>query len=250
MKHREAAQYLSDLAAGSLPADAAAAVARHAEACRSCAEWLGLYDVLAQHLAVGDPSGVPHPDPDLLALYGLQPEELSEAQEQHMRRHLESCAECRNDLQLARQAVLDARPGAGHAVSRREEPRSFRRWLAMAAGLAALLVCGALLFSVVSRAYRGFEPAVTAEGSRALDATAGSAEISVSDRQFDGVELVHTDSSLRVTNSGVQPGAEVTFSAGGVVAFGNGFSVARGGRITVTSRRAPTGSPGEALEPR
>lgn len=247
MKHREAMTYLPDLAAGSLPADAAVPVARHVETCRSCADWLSLYSLLGQHLASTDISDVHHPDSDLLASYALHPEEMSEVQSQRLRRHLDCCADCREELELSHRAVLEARPGAGHA-SRDRQSAIARRWVGLAAGIAALLVCGALLFNLFSRADRGFGQA--SSNLRATGSTAQPEEMSVSDRRFEGVEVVHAETSMRVTNTEVQPGADVAFSAGGVVAFGDGFRVAEGGRITVTSRRSGHPSPGDPIAPR
>ena len=162
-----------------------------------------------------------HVEAGLLARYALQPEGLSHNERERCGAHLEVCADCRQDLELSRTAVLAAREGEPEReparpriltfAVRRPAARVAQR-IALAAGL--ILAAGSAFFIGSSLQDRH---------QRVLSGV-----------DFDGVETMTARESILVNHSTLRSGARVALEGGEVVAFGEGFSVEEGAGLTIS----------------
>jgi len=235
MRHRCATDYLPDLGSGSLDAATEVALSSHVDGCTACQEWLATREVLAGGLSETPNS---HPDSDVLALCVMRPEEVHEPGREDLRIHLESCLRCRREVALVRAAVHAARP-ARREVSETSRSPSFkvaRRW--MAAAVAVLVVGGGALLlgpPLLDRwAPETSRRADTARGT-SLPVSEEEEREELSGLDLEGVQVIGRDRTLVVSQVTVTSGADVTFRSDRGVVFGDGFRVAKGGRLRVGS---------------
>ena len=204
MRHEEARRHLTALAAGELEEPLRSTVEAHAADCPDCRGWRQTHRAVKRAVAGGaDPSH--HPSSAELAAWALDPEGPAAAD----LAHLESCAGCREDLELGRRAVLEARaaagmepPAAGRGGSRRRRAR-----LAIAAACVGAVLVGGLLLRSPSpprAAYR------------------------MSNETLTGSRLIAAESSIRADAVEIAQGSNITFEAGDSIALGDGFVVANG----------------------
>ncbi len=137
MDHREAKRHLLDFVAGDLDQGTRNAVTSHVERCVDCRAWLETHDLLASASEVDSSSD--HPDSELLALCVVRPEEGNKPGRAAVRRHLESCARCRREMELVRDAVLDARPEVARP-SGAIHPKPSHSWWRLAAAACVVAV--------------------------------------------------------------------------------------------------------------
>lgn len=238
MRHRQAIEHLSDFGDGTLDPAIAAAVEAHVHGCPGCRDWLRTRDLLVGELT-RDRKGVDdHPNSEFLALCVIRPEEIDEPDREEVQRHLARCSTCREELELTRAAVREARPrrSAPAAPPRRSVLPPRARALAAALGILAL---GALLYAATLLVGRAGLVDVRQVGGGAPPAPLRSGSMEeLSGRELDGTHLIAADRELIVSNLSIKTGADVTFRANGVVVFGDGFSVANGARISVSSHRS------------
>jgi anti-sigma factor RsiW len=244
MSHREAVDRLSVFASGELDAATASSLEQHVGRCPRCREWLEMHRLLEG--ALGDEVGVggEHPDSDLLALCAVRPEELFETDRADLRQHLDRCATCRQEVDLLRAAVHDARPAHPEPVSIAGRMPRFRapvRRVLLAAGLCILaLGLGAVYLSLVPGVAPLPDGPAAPGGAAPAEQVAEAGESDgdrLSDLELEDAHLIESDRSLTVTNVKVKPGARVTFRVGEVAAFGDGFQISDGGAVVVETRK-------------
>lgn len=263
MNHRTAVPCLSEYGIGILEPDTEEEIREHLDDCPTCREWLATRDLLAAKLSRGRKTylGEPHPDSDLLALCVVRPEEVLELDREGLRLHLEQCPTCREDLDLMRAAVREARPGA-RAINEAFVPRPAAYARArgyLAAALAAVLLGGGVLAAslYLRLSPRGAASPTGPPGVAQHPETGLIQTEELSSRDLDGTQVIDSETRLVISKLTVKSGANITFNSGEVVAFGDGFQVAEGARIAVaagvpsspgtkaTGTRAVTGQPKE-----
>lgn len=221
MKHSRAIELLPDLDAGDLRPDEENALLEHAEGCTQCQAWLETYDLFSETL--GDPAAA-HPSSEQLARHALGADRLTEPELDSLEGHLQECESCRNELSITKAALTHGRSG-GEVVRfadwRKVAATPPMRWAAAAGILLALAV--------------GF----------ALQTPAADREL-VGDR-LAGVQIVEAETSISAESVTVQSG-DITFRAGEVVSFSDGFSVAQDATFRVEVKNNPTtdNTPGAA----
>jgi len=257
MKHKEVIKRLPELGAGVLAPEVTAGILAHARQCRTCSEWLSAHDLLASGLQQDQAMENDHPSADLLALCTLRPEEINEPGRDALRSHLEHCGACRGTIALVRDAVWGARPiGSGAPNHPRIERPSPRRRALLAASLVLALLGAGLVLSVMLKSSLSTNPTtLLSHGQSSSVPSPGDTHAELSGHDLDGTHVIQADHSLTVSRLMVRNGADVTFDAGGRIAFGDGFRVEKGGRIKVRAGHlraghAPTNRSGKKLPAR
>lgn len=238
MRHSEAIQHLGDFEAGTLNLGTESELRSHVETCFACRQWIATFDLLAEHFASDEPIEE-HPDSGLLALCSVRADERHEPDREDLCEHLERCSPCRSNLDLVTEAVVQARSRQGCPSWLRTTlpatPANGAR--ALAAGLVALFLGAGLLLTGIVLRDSPWHPGPRSRTARVLPADRQIREISGTD--FSGTRVVHADGGLAISRGTVKRGADVSISADGLVALGNGFRVESGGRLRVAS--SPTG---------
>ncbi len=235
MDHSRAEKHLPDLAADGLDGRCRDDVMSHVVGCAECREWLGTYDMLAS--ALEETAGDEHPDAELLALCAVRPDELYESDRAELRRHLETCAQCRREVDAAGAAVRDARPSPAAPVPMpTSSPRRAAPWrLAVAATLAACAIGALVVFGVhgwsARSALSGDEAGVRVVDGSASQPVAPATRLS--DTQIHGDRVIEAPGDLMISRTTIEDGSQVTIRAGSTVVIGNGFQVGNQARITV-----------------
>lgn len=246
MRHREAIDYLPDLGSGLLDSETQANVRAHVDDCPACRDWLATHDLLLGALSQGQLRDDDHPSSEVLALCVVRPEELREPGREELRDHLVRCSTCREAVALVGNVVHQARPGEEGArppiASRSRRPLYRSRLLA--AGLAILVLGSGLLFGALVLSRFGPDPMSSAPRGSVYEATNFSeATDELSGQDLEGHRVIETERTLVVSKLTVKSGADVTLRARGVVAFGDGFQVARGARLSVGAGTASGHAP-------
>lgn len=240
MRHREAIGYLPDLGSGRLEPGTTAEVRGHVDRCPACREWLATHDLLVGELSpnLQDDN---HPVSELLALCIVRPEELNEPGREELRDHLVRCSACRGMLAQVQTAVRQARPpgdGVRPPVTVRS-PRPLYRTSALAAGLVILvLAAGLLIGSLVSSRFDRASTGSVHQRAVAEATTSPATPDELSGQDLEGHQVIEADRALLVSKLTIKSGADVTFDGRDVIAFGDGFQVATGARLTVGSGSA------------
>ncbi|HUP22839.1 MAG TPA: hypothetical protein VNB06_07850 [Thermoanaerobaculia bacterium] len=238
MKHSEATEWLAEYAAGEQPDLIPPSLDLHVRGCRGCKEWLQTHRLLEGVLGSPPHSlALEHPDAELLALCVTRPEEVEELDRADLMAHLALCQSCSMDIEIVRQAVVEARPSAAERASplsnlRRANKNARDRplWLLVAtACVFAVLASGALLLHW-QQGPRGSTEQVLAPQHQA---TATTAARRVENVQIEGDHIIRGEQMLLVSQVQVRSGAHVRFSAGKAVQFGAGFRINDGGSIAV-----------------
>ena len=141
----------------------------------------------------------------------------NEAHAHRVRSHLEVCNQCAQELNITRNAIRHSRQ------SRRWRDRlriDFPATLQPAVGwslASAAVVAILLVVPVFLRSDHSLDPG----------------NLQITGRVLSGTQVVEARGSVLAERSQVGDEGEVTFRAGESVAFGEGFSVASGGRLQV-----------------
>lgn len=219
MKHPEASQLLSERDTGRLAPDQVRALDAHLAGCEECTAWLATYRRLATSL-VETPSQE-HLDSQELCAFALGSAELSPAARSRCESHLEECTECSHEVGLVRSATeepAEQTVSLGNVVEGPWRPRAMPSAVALAATL-VLLIGGLVIVDRLSMRvphdYRLVGQSVQ------------------SDRTIEAKQ------SIEVAATEVESGSMLNLE-GEVIAFGEGFSVARGAALAV-STNPPSG---------
>ena len=233
MDHREAKSLLLDYVAGDLDQKSRSAMTSHIEECVDCRAWLETHDLLAIASEVNSIGN--HPDSELLSVCAVRPADDYEPGMIEVREHLETCESCRREMELVHRAVLNSRPEGERLARDRHSIRSYS-WWHVAAAACVVAVAFKVLLPVGMRhpGAVGFEPNETSVTmDEMLRLHPGSSEVWISEEEIAGIRLIEADESLTLSQVKIREGARVTIRSGDVVAFGNGFQVGPGARLTV-----------------
>ena len=233
MNHREAKGLLAEFAAGDLDSRLRREVARHVQDCLDCRSWLETHDLLATASDVSRFSE--HPESNLVAAFAVEGAQDDEPGGREMSRHIETCESCRLEMELVRAAVLEARAktAAPALASRREH--SYGWWYSIAAACVVAIAIKLLFPGGAGRPghVESPQPDISMAIDSAPDAPHGSPGLEIAEEEIEGTRLLEADGPLTLNRVKIKDGAEVTIRAGQLVAFGNGFQVGPGARVTV-----------------
>ena len=126
MNHRDAEKHLVDVAEGVLDGKLLEDLTSHIEGCSDCQSWLTAFRFLASSAdarADGE-----HPSSQLIALCAVRAEEQFELDRSDLRQHLECCQRCRDEIDLLRAALNQARPVVELAASSRNLTSARTGW--------------------------------------------------------------------------------------------------------------------------
>jgi hypothetical protein len=234
MNHDEAAGLLLDLVDGRLDERTQSVVDRHIENCAECQGWLDTQQLLKRAPAVARRDD--HPSSEDLALCAVRAEEEFEPDRADLFRHLDSCPQCRHELDLVREAVRDARPSPVQLGRPTRSATGFPVWRLAAAAAFGALAIGTLLVAGLWRA----EPVDGGGSTIAATGAGGSFETrsgwqteEFSEPEIAGTRLIEADGGLIFSRTRIDDGANVTIRAGEVVAFGDGFQIGSQARVAV-----------------
>ena len=204
MRHLEASNLLTHYLSGDLSSGRRQALERHLAECTECAGWVEVYSWLGEALS-------DHLSSLECASFALAPETLEATDRARCAEHVERCRECRDEVELVRAAVVEARMGPEPG----RHPGSLRRaaWVALAASV--ILAFGAILSS--------------------RPASRSSADQVLAGATLHGEEKILAHRSILVEATEVAPGASLTLESQ-VVAFGDGFSIKTGASLVVVTR--------------
>jgi predicted anti-sigma-YlaC factor YlaD len=242
LNHRDAIERLALWAASGADWGVDESLSSHVRGCASCREWIDTYRWLQDGLRENESATKEHPPTEMLALCATRPEELGELDQQDLNEHLRSCAECRQVLELAADAVRAARPRGATGVAESlvptgAKPFAWSRWVSAsvaAAGVVAVVALGVSWHSVPSRSVGLLETSDVGDRRREeTDRVAGL--------QVEGYRLFGSERSLSVSDTQIAAGSQVRFRAGDSVRFGHGFRIRDGGRVAVEATRTPKG---------
>ncbi len=216
MDHRDAIEQLPYYLSGELAESQLDELQGHIESCEECRRWVDDYRLFAAVLH-SDPG---HPPAEQLAREAVETETSIAAEDPSLRKHLETCPDCRQQLSLTEEAVARAR--SRHGSVKRFHGRSpfggqGHRRLAIAASLA--------LVSVLAFTFRGSftqSPGGSVGDNRVL-----------STENLEGTQVLDAAESITATDVTVESGSEVAFRAGDTVALGDGFTVASGASFKI-----------------
>jgi hypothetical protein len=130
-------QHLAAAAAGLLEGPDDERLHAHLKSCPDCArQWQEQIDTLTGHQGEGDPEGERHIPAAMIARWDDVTRDLQGLERQSVRRHLERCGTCREELEaLGFPPVLGAAPPARHKT---RPGRAFGSGLAWGVGVTAL----------------------------------------------------------------------------------------------------------------
>lgn len=244
MKHLEAIRHLPVAAEGALDTATEAALWSHVSDCSDCYHWLMTRNLLCEELQRGEDEIPWHPESSVLALCVVRPEEIYEPGRERLRSHLAECATCRQMIDRVTPAVVTARPQAFES-SDREAPSTFSgpAWVgAVAAAAAPLLIgIGILLVTLILGYWDSGFGYIAERIAPPAPQPPEDAVAELLDRDLEGTQLIQTGRGLMVARVMVKEGADVAFEAADVVALGDGFQVAAGGRLRVSSGSSVSG---------
>ena len=150
MNHDQAALLLPEYLQGRLSAGDREGVAAHLRECDECAALARTHRVLAEALAEAAAAGAPaHPGSDEIVDYALNGDQMPTPDLARIGAHLQQCGPCRQAVDATREAETSLRLGSGAGRSGLAGLLARFRGqggLAMAAGLALLLLGGAAFF--------------------------------------------------------------------------------------------------------
>jgi len=236
MNHRDAEHYVVDFAEGVLDGRLLGDLTLHVQGCSECQEWLDTFDFLAN--SVDRSGGGEHPDSHLIALCAVRAEEEFEPDRSDLHQHLETCSQCRQEVELIKTALYQARP-EGESKAPPRKPVSAGQWW-KAAAAAALL--GIAITALLGPSLRHGEQPVDVSpmiASTALAEPGGGPGLPVTEfaeAEINGKRLIESDGSLTFTETKINEGAVVTIHATQTVAFGNGFEIGPQTRVEVGVR--------------
>lgn len=216
MRHDTVVPLLADYVAGALDRQKEERVEAHAAACEECRGWLKTARFLKDQLACHHQASSSD-----LARLASEPETLGDQEYRRILGHLEVCEECRGELALTRRALADGRrPQSMRGVASRWADRVTWRPAAAAVIAAVLLTAAIGSWFAFSRVhFRGEEV---------------SMGVSVK-----GERLIYAEGELLLRDLKVEEGGHLLVRATRSVAFGNGFTVGPGARLTVVSGGSP-----------
>jgi len=115
------------------------------------------------------------------------------------------------------------------------------RWGLLAAGLSAVAMGLAVYLSLVSNPWSNPSRSQESDSGVLAEATGVGADGTeeLSNLELEDSRVIETDRRLMVTNVKVKAGARITFRAGEVAAFGDGFQISDGGAIIVEVGKPP-----------
>lgn len=232
MNHHQATGLLADYGAGRCGGRQLELLEVHLADCSECRDWVGTYRELSA-VAAGEPAAsAAHADSDDLALYAVDAEQLGDAAQQKLRRHLSGCAACRSEFEATRTALARGRQAAESPAltavrSTFESPYRL--------GIAASVLLG-LLVSVLHVARRADAPVAPPTMVKTI---------------LSGERLVEAERSMVVAAVEIDSGSAIVFRAGEMVAFDNGFVVGDDASFSVdvtrpSDRRRRNGNRGAA----
>lgn len=207
MEHQQAIQRLPDFDSPWLADSERQELQAHLESCAECREWRATYLLLARTLGT-DHGLQQHPPSEFLARQAVDPEWLTDVMDEQLREHVDVCQSCRDEIEAARLALINARTGR-----RDPTPASRRVWLPLAAGLILALALSLLWV----RPQSGDDPQ----------------ERFVSGDSLAGTQVIRAPKSITVSSASVASGGDVTLSAGEEVILSDGFSVDSGATLTI-----------------
>ena len=281
MRHREAIRHLSDLLFGELDDELRAAVEEHVGGCERCRGWSETYGFLAEALRADPPAE--HATSEQLAHLAVDAELLTGVERDRLSAHLDECDDCRQELEITRGALADARRPASVVRFPLPVPSApTRRRLALAASLVL-----AVTVTFVALRHGGDEPgrpatAVTAEivqtesfraaavrpeplrldDVRPRAALAAPARRPIARRStapatvptdrrlsgdvLQGTQLIEAPRLITAGAISIGAGSEITFRAGEMVVLGDGFSI--GSTATLGVEIMPAAGDAESSE--
>lgn len=251
MRHRRAVELLPDFGFDILDATTESDLVRHAEACSACRDWLAMRELLVSEMRP-HAARLSHPEARVLALCAIRPDEVNELDREELRRHLDGCVVCREDLSVLRAAVTQARPRVAGSFEPAFAVPAKSKLAArplLAAALWSALVLGSLVLAALAldRLPSGGGTPPSSPQFQAADRAPSFQELS--SQTLDGERLIEGDHRLIVSDVKISKGANVSFHAGEVLAFGDGFRVEAGARMRAgsgsgRSAKSETSGPG------
>lgn len=209
MKHSEVRDLLVDLAEGSLKGPRLAAVKAHVRVCVECDRWLTTYSLI-QAVAT---ASAQHPDADTIAAYALEPADLPPRARASVAAHLEQCKSCSREYRLTRQALAGSRPvEPGATVDELSSTDGLLPTWATAGLLAATMLVALMLVRPQPPA-----PQVLTDGV-------------INDHR-----VVESEQRLLAGDLQLAESSELELRAPQGVVLGDGFSVKKGARLSVST---------------
>ena len=206
MNHLEASNLLTHYLSGNSSPERRRGVEEHMAECAECAGWVATHSLFAEAL-------VEHPSSDEIVVYALAPESLAPASHERCAKHLESCPECREEVELVREGVERSRAASEPVQEQSAGINRHRRvWVALAASL--ILVLGASLML------------------RTVDQP--SVQQVLAESSLSGEKTILADRSIVVETTEVEPGGALRLESR-VIGFGAGFSVKTGATLAVVT---------------
>lgn len=233
MDHREAEKHLLDFVACDLDESTRNGLTSHIETCIDCRAWLETFDILVSSSDLESHSS--HPESQLLAQCAVRPDERNEPGSFAVYRHLESCSCCRREVDLVRDAVLQARPGVDRPAEEMQS-RTYHSWWPAVAAVCLVGLALALFFVSGSQHFMKSDlepnPPWTDSNERGL-AQKSFPDQTISGVEIEGTRVIDASGSLALNRVKIMDGAEVTIRAKEGVAFGNGFQIGRGSQVII-----------------
>jgi hypothetical protein len=246
VNHRDAIERLALWAANEGGRAGDESLSSHVRGCASCRGWLDTYRWLEDGLRANEPTAKEHPSTAMLALCVTRPEELGELDQRDLDEHLQSCAQCREIVEMVGGAVASARPrrvaaGLGADSQSSSQAPGWKRWL----GFAGLAAAAAAVTGMVLVASRWL---TTPTGTGSPQSSAAVTELQRAPEHVTGIEvegrrLIGGEKTLSVSDVQVASGAHVRFRVEESVRFGDGFRIRDGGRLAVEVTGARKSTP-------
>lgn len=209
MQHRRARRYLVDLAEGSLDRPLRDEVREHVNACSACDSWIATYRMVEGEF--DRPSE--HLDTGLIAAYCVEPGDLSSDDRAQVEAHLRQCTSCTSEYRWTLRALAESRPDYRTVDSLdRERKHAISRPAWVAAGLLAATLVVAL-FAVRPQ-----------PEDRAL-----------TDAVIHDHRVVESDRLMVARNLQLSESSDLRLRAPQGVALGQGVSVRKGARLSIST---------------
>jgi hypothetical protein len=219
MLHDDAQRLLPELADGALHGERERQLRRHIERCGDCRSWLETYSLLAEGLG----GATEHPTSEQLARLAVDGAVLTASEIEALSEHLESCRDCRRQVELASASL--AEPGEHRGVGQ----AAWKRWLAP--GVAVRVAAAAVLALAVGIGFDARRAREAPEPRQLVVSEAADRELA--GEVLQGVQVIETAGSISAREMTVERGVDLTLRAPGGVVLGNGFSVGEGGSLKI-----------------